>query len=496
VIVTVVPDVAGLDGKAFDYSVPDGMRVDVGTIVRVPLHGRRVRAWVTAVDVAPPPGVAIKPITKVSAGGTTPELVALARWAAWRWAGRVVHLLDTASGARAPLRGGPLVAEPGVTVMRVPPAATPPSFRNALVVAGRRSTVWAPAPGVETFVVLDEHDEGLQEERAPTWHARDVAVERARRAGLACVLVSPCPSLDSLAVADRVVEPSRAEEREGWPILEIVDRRQEDPRSGLYAERLVQTIHRYDGRPVLCVLNRKGRSRLLACAACGQVAQCEHCHAAVVQPEDVLVCEQCGTTRPVVCVACGAARMKNLRVGVTRVQEELDAVVGEGRAIVGTEAVLHDAPRDVAVVAFLDFDQELLAPRYRAGEQAMALLARAARILGPRSAGGRLVVQTRQPKHPVLAAVLHADPTRMVEDERARRQVLGFPPFRAIAAVSGPSAPAFIDGMGAPLGVEVLGPAEGRWLVRAADHQTLCDALAAVPRPPGRVRVEVDPPRI
>ena len=88
------------------------------------------------------------------------------------------------------------------------------------------------------IVVVDEHDEGLQEERAPTWHARDVAIERARRAGIPCVLLSPCPSLEALDAADRVVEPSRAEERAGWPILDVVDRRRDDPRSGLYSDRL------------------------------------------------------------------------------------------------------------------------------------------------------------------------------------------------------------------------------------------------------------------
>jgi len=380
-------------------------------------------------------------------------------------------------------------------VMRVPPSAPVPQFRNALVVDARRSSVWAPGR-FDAIVVVDEHDEGLKEERVPTWHARDVAVERARRAGVPCVLVSPCPSLETLAIADRVIEPSRADERAGWPILDVVDRRTEDPRSGLYSERLVETIHRHRGQQVLCVLNRKGRSRLLACNACGEVARCERCDAAVTQPQELLVCERCGTTRPVVCAACGSSAFRNLRVGVGRAQEEMDALVGAGRAIVGTEAVLHERHADVGVIAFLDMDQELLAPRYRAAEQAIGLLARAARILGPRDRGGRLIVQTRNPTHPVVDAVINADPSRMVDGERERRRELGFPPYTALAAVSGAAAGEFIAGFGAPLGVEVLGPIEERWLLRAPDHRTLCDALAGAPRPAGRVRVEVDPLRI
>jgi primosomal protein N' (replication factor Y) len=505
-IIRVVPDVAGLDGKSFDYLVPDELRdqVRVGGIVRVALQGRRVRAWVMAVDVSPVDGVALKSITQVSRGGTTPALVDLANWASWRWAGRLVHLLDTASNAQGSIRSGSSRPQPGITVIRVPPAAPRPTFDGALVVEGRRSIVWALSPQARAIVVVDEHDEGLQEERAPTWNARDVAVERARRAGIPCVLLSPCPSLEALDVADRVIEPSRDEERAGWPILDVIDRRRDDPRSGLYSDRLLQAVRRAGARRVVCVLNRKGRSRFLACAVCGQVATCERCDAAVVQPEVVLHCERCGTERPVLCTACGSTKLRNLRVGVGRVREELAAILAEPvgdedggeRVLVGTEAVLHRRVPDVAVVAFLDIDQELLSPRYRAHEQAMALLARGARLLGGRDRGGRLMAQTRHPRHPVLDAVLHADPGRLVAPERTRRIELGFPPATAMAAISGAGAAEFIESFGSPLGVDVLGPVDGRWLLRAPDHRTLCDALAATPRPHTRTRIEVDPLRV
>jgi primosomal protein N' (replication factor Y) len=162
---------------------------------------------------------------------------------------------------------------------------------------------------------------------------------------------------------------------------------------------------------------------------------------------------------------------------------------------VGTEAVLHRAPR-ADVVAFLDIDAELLAPRFRAAEEALGLLARAARLVGGRSSGGRLLVQTRLPHHDVLDAVLHADPGRMVPSERERREVLGFPPAQALAVVDGPEAGATITALREQPGLSVIGPADGRWLVRAPAWEVLADALAAVPRPPGKVRVEVDPRRI
>jgi primosomal protein N' (replication factor Y) len=194
---------------------------------------------------------------------------------------------------------------------------------------------------------------------------------------------------------------------------------------------------------------------------------------------------------------------------VTRVRDEIEALVGEPvaevtgatgppgdvRVVVGTEATLHQVPR-ADVVAFLDLDQELLAPRYRAAEQALGLLARAARVAGGRGRGGRLVLQTFVPGHEVVQAALHGDPARASAAERERRELLRFPPVTAMAEVSGAAGPAFVEALGSPAGVDVVGPTGGRWLVRADDHRTLCDALAAVPRPPGRLRVAVDPTRV
>jgi primosomal protein N' (replication factor Y) len=576
-VVRVLPDVAAID-KTFDYLVPDsfGDQVRVGTVVRIQLHGRRVGAWVVADGVEPPPGVALRPLAKVTGWGPCPSELALAEWAAWRWAGRRASLLGTATADHAvaglppagrrsdpvpgPLDGLAVAAfDLGLAVLRLPPAADvfgvvlaaaargdalviTPSVGVARhlglrlrraglpiallprdwaaaragghVVIGARSAAWAPVPDLAAVVVLDEHDELHQEERTPTWHTRDVAVERAGRAGVPCVLVSPCPSLEALARC-RLLTPSRTEEREGWPVLQIVDRRQEDlGRSGLWSDALVDALRRAERS--VCILNRKGRSRFLACRTCGDVARCESCDAAVTQREDrALVCPRCGAVRPGVCLDCGALGFKNLRLGVTRAREELEALLGEpvvevtgeptaagllaARAYVGTEAALHHV-QGATLVAFLDFDQELLAPRYRAGEEAMALLVRAARLVGGRRSGGRVLVQTRLPRHEVLLAALHADPGRWAEVEQARRAALGWPPFAALAEVSGAAGPEYLLRLGhpgaLPEGVVVRGPLDGRYLVRAPDHRMLCDALAGVERPPGRLRVAVDPPRV
>jgi len=261
----------------------------------------------------------------------------------------------------------------------------------------------------------------------------------------------------------------------------------------------------------VCVLNRKGRARLSACASCGELARCEVCEGAVEGlAEGGLRCRRCGTERPSVCLSCGATRFRVLRAGVSKARDDLERLAGrpvvevsadasdpvdDAAVLVGTEAVLHRVTR-ADVVAFLDFDQELLAPRYRAGEEALALLARAARLVGGRRHGGRLLAQTRMPTHEVLDAVVHADPGRFALVESARRAALRFPPEAALAEISGEAATPFVGELDGD-GVDVLGPSStGRWLARAADHRHLCDRLAAAPRPGGRLRVAVDPLRL
>ena len=374
------------------------------------------------------------------------------------------------------------------------------------MVIGGRSTVWSPCAGLRSIVVLDEHDEGLQEERSPTWHARDVAIERARRAGVPCVLVSPCPSATALHWAGTFLRrPSVSDEREGWPILEVVDRTKEEPwKRSLLTSPLIQHLRQGTQR-VICVHNTKGRARLLACRTCRALQRCERCEAAVVQDDSgSLVCRRCGTVRPVVCQNCGSGALALIRPGVSRLREEIEAAAGRPVGVVtgdsdslpdcdvliGTEAVLHRARR-ANVVAFLDLDSELLAPRYRAGEQAMALLARAARLVGGRAGGGRLLVQTFLPRHEVLQAVLHADPSRAANVELSRRELLGLPPFAALAAVSGAGASEFA----AATGLEASSAGD-LVLLRAPTWDTLGSALRATPRTKGsRLRLEVDPRR-
>lgn len=603
-----VPDVPAIH-RRFDYSVPASMSADVevGSRVRIDLHGRRVGGWVVEDDVGETPGVVAKPIAASSGLGPPPSVLSLAEWAAWRWAGPVSSFLGTASPKRAvrargrtrvgsgdgwpgvgrpgspPSPGGgsvPLVEEalaggthssvvrlapaldgvlvvlelvhrigPGDVLVLVPSrgraqqvaarlqaagvgtAVLPDGWEQARegagVVVGARAAAWAPISRLRAAVVLDAHDEAYREERSPTWSAVDVVVERARRDGAPALLVTACPPVD-MVEGSPLIRTSRELERRGWPTVEVVDRRADDPRTGLFSERLVQLLRSElggRGEPLVCILNRTGRIRLLACTQCGTVATCTRCGGAMVQmgTDGVLECARCAETRPKLCSVCDSSRLKSLRMGVSRAAEELSALAGHeaveitgrsevsesetvpaGRLVVGTEAALHRVSRAAAVV-FLDIDQHLLAPRFAAGEQTLALLARAARLVGTRETGGRVLVQTRVPDHDALLAAARADPELLAAPERQLRSLLGLPPFGALAVLRGPGAPAYAGGLSAwadaaslpgsadGSGLTVSSVADDRWLVRAPDHTILCDALAGVTRPPERLRVEVDP---
>ena len=569
----VLPDVVGID-RAFDYVVPtsweaDGRaeRVVVGSMVRIPLAGRRVDGWVTAIEVEPESGVRLVELVKLRGMGPSPELLDLAGWAAWRWAGRRVAFLRAASPERMvaaaakrrprdPVPAGPRdvfddAFDHGVATVRVAPdddglgvalaacrrgdaliltadtararhlavalrragvsvALAPDEWAAAAggaTVVGTRSAAWMPMPDLAAVVVIDEHDERFKEERTPAWHAREVALERARRAGVPAVMTSAVPSLEALR-AGPLLRRDRSIERDDWPIVDVLDRRNEDPtKSGPFAADLRRHI---DGdRRVVCVLNRTGRARLLACAACGELVRSDDGGQIMRLVDDELVSADGSERRPVICTVCGSTALKTLRMGVERAREELEAFLGEPvdeitaaseqrpqqRVAIGTEAVLHRVDR-ADVVVFLDFDQELLAVRQRAAEQAMAMISQAARLVGGRGSGGRVVVQTRQPEHEVILAAGRGDPSLVAVAERDRRRPLRLPPYGAQVSISGEGAAALIDSFGTVDGVQVRGPLDGRWLLRAESHNPILDRLAEIERPAARVRIDVDPLRV
>lgn len=616
-VARVLPDVPGLD-RELVYVVPPRLTalVEPGSIVRVPLQRRRARGWIVALErpeaaegAGGATGPALREILEVVSRGPRADVVALARWAAWRYAGPLRALLAAASpprvvpallaphsgarpargprpaardepaegvaglGARAVARatsGGasgsvvlrlapalsrlelvrafcahPAVAGRGVPLVLVQGraelavleaalvrdglavAAYPERWAEAAsgadVVLGVRAGVLASLPALGGVLVLDAHAHAYVEERTPSWAATVLGAERARRAGAPCIFVSPCPGLELLALGELVTGPA-ALERSGWAPLEVLDRRGDDPRTGAYSPLLVPRVEAAldadPRRPVVLVLQRTGRARLLACRSCGSLLRCPGCGGALAEDRaagtTVLACPRCGGAAARQCSACGGTALRVLRVGVARAAEELSALLRRevaevsreverdpaaplppARVLVGTEAVLHRA-RSASLVVFLDLDQHLLAPRWRAGEEALQLLALASRLVGGRRRGGRVVVQTRLPDHEVVHAAARGAPDLLTDAERPQRAALRLPPFAALALLEGDGAPAAARRLRdvAAGAVEVRAASAARVVVRAASHAQLCDALAqAAPFPRG-VRVRVDPTEV
>lgn len=546
--------------------------VEIGSRVRVDLNGRRVGGWIVARRPAGAGDDTqkLKPILKSSGIGPDADMVDLCAWAAWRWCtGRrrpflVAASPDTVVQRPAPGRRTRVVVEPfspaalellddGGGVMRLPPssdqlpailaaarrgptlvvcasvdssrvlaarlrrsgvsvAAMPDDWASARggvdVTIGARTAAFAPCPNMSSAVLLDEQEDTLQEERMPTWHARDVLAERCWRAGVPLLIVSPTPTV--VALHNRTLRaPSRERERAGWPDVVITDMSAEPPwsRSMLSSELISQL--RDESKRVACIANSKGMARLLACRSCRSLARCETCAASVSESvEGRLECLVCGSSRPKICAVCSSGVLLRLRPGVSRLREEIEkaaarpviAVEGRGESFddsgvdvfVGTQAILHRV-RNVDVVAFLDFDRELLAPRFRAHEQALALLAGAARLLGARARGGRIIVHTTLLDHEVIRAAFEADPSLVAQAETKRRAELHLPPFSALALVEGEGRDEFAAALGHESGVAVIAHREAL-LVRAESHAMLSQACENVPRAiMSKVRIEVDP---
>lgn len=384
------------------------------------------------------------------------------------------------------------------------------SAGGGFTTVGTRTAAFAPMPTIDAVLVIDEHATTYKEERTPAWNARDVAVERARRAEVPCVLASPSPSLEALTAADRQLVPERSVERNSWPRVDLIDLRDQD-KPGLLTDRIVDVV-RGPG-PVACVLNRKGRARMLACARCGSLAACEECGGALREDDDGrLLCARDGTSRPMVCAECKGTHLKQLRLGISRLAEDLTALAKRDvtevtaetpqthlrgdQLFVGTEALLHRLERARAII-FLDFDQELAVPRVRAAEDAFALLALAARRLGPKAGGGRLLIQTRRPEDVVVQAAMAGDPGRVAKAQRDVRQVFHQPPYGAWALLSGAGAEEYVESVrrtitnqGSPVQVNRL---DDRFRMAARDHDALLDLIHSVERPADRLRIEIDP---
>lgn len=342
---------------------------------------------------------------------------------------------------------------------------------EAAVVIGTRSAVFTPLPRLGLLIVDEEHDVSFKQQEGFRYSARDLAVMRARRAGVPVLLGSATPSLETLANAEagrytRLQLPARAGGAVP-PRLRALDVRS-TPMEDNLSEPLLQAVSRHlaaDGQ-VLLFLNRRGYAPTLLCHNCGWVAACRRCdaHLTVHQRSGRLRCHHCAAERAIDahCPECGSVDLRSLGSGTERVEQALarrfpdspvvridrdttrrkgrleallaQAKGGAGRLLVGTQMLAkgHHFP-DVTLVGIVDADQGLHSADFRAAERMAQLIVQVAGRAGRAERPGEVLIQTHHPDHPLLRTLIERDYMAFAEAALAERRAAELPPYSHLA---------------------------------------------------------------
>jgi primosomal protein N' (replication factor Y) len=432
---------------------------------------------------------------------------------------------------------------------------------EAPLVVGARSALFLPFRDLGLVVVDEEHDQSYKQEDGVLYSARDMAVLRASLTGAQVVLASATPSLESWANAE-AGKYTRLDLTARFgaavlPEMRAIDMRVEDLPGDRWISPTLQSAVRdrmAKGEQALLFLNRRGYAPVTICRACGHQIGCDHCDARMVEHRFLkrLVCHQCGETKPMpeVCPKCEAeGRLAPVGPGVERLAEEVAAVFPEARLavlssdlfasaralkemidriaaggadiVIGTQMVAkgHNFPL-LTLVGVIDADLGLQGSDLRAAEKTFQLLRQVAGRAGRVEQPGLALLQTYQPEHPVIRAILSGDEEDFWRSEAAERQAAGVPPYGRLAGIviSASTAEAAFD-LGnalaradAPLrnvGAQVYGPAPApiarvrgrhrvRLLVKAAKGVAIQPALREwvgqfTPKGDTRLSVDIDP---
>jgi len=348
---------------------------------------------------------------------------------------------------------------------------------EARMVVGTRSAVFAPVSNLALMIVDEEQDSSYKQEETPRYHARDVAVMRAKMAGAVVVLGSATPSLESYFNAKKnkyaLLElPDRVENRP-LPEVEIVDMRQEFQETGkeqVISRKLVEEIRqRLDRKEqVMVLLNRRGYSPVALCRSCGNRMECRNCAIAMTHHKgsNRMVCHYCGFMAPVpkVCGECGSEYVYFLGTGSEKLEELLHGLFPQARIgrldrdtvrgnedferalnalnegeldlLVGTQMIAkgHDI-HGVTLVGVVGADMALGFPDFRAAERTFQLLTQVAGRAGRGQTPGKVVLQTYFPDHYAVQYAAQHDFVGFYEKELRFRSWMHYPPYSALANV-------------------------------------------------------------
>ncbi len=344
---------------------------------------------------------------------------------------------------------------------------------GADVLIGARSAVFAPFDKVGLIIVAEEHENSYKQDEGLRYHARDVAIVRAKLQNAVALLGSATPSLESfynakngkyqyLRLANRV-------DRRPMPGVLVVDAKGL-PQNSLYSPRLVEDIRARleKGEQTLLLLNRRGFSSVLICRDCGAAVKCPNCSVSLTfhKSEGRLKCHYCGflTRPPDQCPACRSIELKLIGSGTQKVEEELrtlfpdarikrmdsDSVKGrdaydrllrqvdrrEVDILLGTQMIAkgHDFPA-VTLVGAVDADVGLNLPDFRSAEKTFQLITQAAGRAGRGDAAGEVVIQTMNANHYSIRHSTTHDYDGFYQEEILYRSQLGYPPIGRIIKI-------------------------------------------------------------
>jgi primosomal protein N' (replication factor Y) len=343
------------------------------------------------------------------------------------------------------------------------------------VVVGARSAVFAPTRKLGLIIIDEEHEHTFKQESTPRYHARDVAVMRARLQEIPILMGSATPSLESWANAARdnyaLLElPNRVEDRP-MPAVKIVDLRHEPKSTSSRHQAISPTLETAmrrtlkDRGQIILLLNRRGFSTHVHCPACGHVAQCAHCDLALTfhRTKSALVCHYCGwETAPFQkCPACSQGAIRYQGLGTEKLHAEItekfpghvcqrmdsDTMVRPGshqkvldafrdghiQILLGTQMIAKglDFP-NVTLVGVVNADVGLHLPDFRSAERTFQLLAQVAGRAGRGDKGGEVLIQTFTPEHPCITLAAKHDYIAFAAQELEHRKQHRYPPYERL----------------------------------------------------------------
>jgi len=337
------------------------------------------------------------------------------------------------------------------------------------VVVGARSAIFAPVQNLGLIIIDEEHESSYKSETVPRYHTREVARAKAKLAGAVLVLGSATPSFESIEqtkarIFRMLVLPGRVDSRP-MPDIEIIDMREVGGAGQvpLISPKLLDALNRVvsAGEQAILFLNRRGFANFLQCRACGNILSCDSCDVSLCYHAkgNFLLCHHCGSSRevPEVCPSCGKKLLKQYGAGTQRVEEEVirnlpgvsmirmdtdttqtkDShwkMLGafrrkEAQILIGTQMIAKglDIP-GVTLVGVINADTALALPDFRASERTYQLLTQVSGRAGRGLRPGKVIIQTFNPEHPAIQALLGEEEIFIESELSSRRKTL-YPPF-------------------------------------------------------------------